>query len=498
MALSAPTTPRTVEPVPAAGTPRRPRRPMLSPWSKWSTPARLRALTAAVIVATAAFAAIATMASAQIRSGFDATGHDQAPQVVAASDLSYSLYDMDANLANILMVGDQTLGPGISRDAFTALYQKDRSAADHDLELAASRAGTAGPAAEQVQKALDALGAYEALAGQVMLLDNSHPGRQPGHTPADETVLYDKATDLMQQALLPSAKSVTDTSAAALETAYQDRHSQAQTAMLWIGLAGLVVVATLGVFQFTLFRRTLRLLYPLMATATVLTAALTVWALTSLSTGVEDLRSAKKDAFDSVYALSVAKALSTDANADESRFIVDPARAPQYRDAFLAKSQMLLDLGPGVTLQTYDAGLKTALGAYFADPANHPVGFAGYFGTELKNITFPGERDAAEQVLETYQAYELDDRALRQKAETDLTEAIRFDTSPAAADSDGAFNAYTAALQNVTDINQKAFDQRVGAGLSALNGWPWIPLGGASAVIVLTIVGIRPRLNEYR
>ena len=124
--------------------------------------------------------------------------------------------------------------------------------------------------------------------------------------------------------------------------------------------------------------------------------------------------------------------------------------------------------------------------------------FGGYFGTEMKNITFPGERAAAEQMLRTYQAYELDDRVFRQKLATDVSEAVRFDTSPAAADSDGAFTAYAASVQRVIDINAAAFTANVDAGVNDLTVAEWLPLAACLAAIVLALVGIRPRLAEYR
>jgi hypothetical protein len=61
---------------------------------------------------------------------------------------------------------------------------------------------------------------------------------------------------------------------------------------------------------------------------------------------------AKQDAFDSVLALSRMRAVSYDANADESRYLVDPARAGQYRQAFLDKSQQVLQLD-GASLATF-------------------------------------------------------------------------------------------------------------------------------------------------
>lgn len=48
------------------------------------------------------------------------------------------------------------------------------------------------------------------------------------------------------------------------------------------------------------------------------------------TSGAECLRVAKKDSFDSVLALNRARAVSYDANADESRYLADPQRADQY------------------------------------------------------------------------------------------------------------------------------------------------------------------------
>ena len=60
--------------------------------------------------------------------------------------------------------------------------------------------------------------------------------------------------------------------------------------------------------------------------------------------------------------------MSYDANADESRYLVDPARAAQYQQAFLAKSQRLADVGK-VGIFGYDAALAADIRAYHATTA---------------------------------------------------------------------------------------------------------------------------------
>ncbi len=471
-----------------------PRRPF---WKRRTTPWLLKAFTATAIAVSVLFAIVAALSAADVRSGFTTIGATEEPQVSAGNDLIYALNDMDANLANILMVGDKNLGPGVDRAAFTKLFEADRSEADHDLQMAALHAGPAGAGAQQVGQALDALGSYEAAAGQVIYVDTTAADRAAGELPQSESAQYAKATDLMRGSVLPAAHAVADTNGAALESSYQNRRGLAQQAVWWIVVTGVLALGAFVGFELWLTRRTRRTLNPALVGATVLTAVVMGWGAVSMSSASEHLRAAKKDAYDSVAALSAAKAEGTDANADESRIVVDPSRAAQYQASYLAKSRALLDPGPNVTLDTYDAAVRADLDAYFNEPS-HPVNFGGYLGTEMKNITFSGERAAAEQMLRTYQTYELDDRVFRQKLATDLSGAILFDTSPAASASDGAFVAYAAAVQKTIDINAAAFTSNVNAGADELGLWEWLPIVACLVAVGLAMTGVRPRLGEYR
>jgi hypothetical protein len=146
---------------------------------------------------------------------------------------------------------------------------------------------------------------------------------------------------------------------------------------------------------------------PALAVATLAALALTVVGAEVVAGEAEHLRVAKKDAFDSVLALTEARALSYAANADESRYLVDL---------------------PGATITTFDATFVSAVGGYQRDHAD--VGWAGSFGTEFRNITLTGERAAARTTLLRYQTYQVDDRRIRQLATGGrLDDAIAFCTS---------------------------------------------------------------------
>jgi hypothetical protein len=141
--------------------------------------------------------------------------------------------------------------------------------------------------------------------------------------------------------------------------------------------------------------------------ASVVALVLAVAGAAALSAQAGHLRVAKVEAFDSILALSQARAVSYDANVDESRFLVDPGRAAFYQQSFLTKSQELVGL-PNVGIFQYDAALATSIDAYRANHAD--IRFSGYLGAEFRNITFAGERAAAEKTLAAYQVYERDDR----------------------------------------------------------------------------------------
>jgi hypothetical protein len=92
-------------------------------------------------------------------------GQQSEPEVLATTDLYFRLSHMDAQVANVLLVGPQR-GLGIDRQQAQALYEQDRIQADQDLQRAAVVAGSVPSAQSPVRAVLDGLGRYEALAGE--------------------------------------------------------------------------------------------------------------------------------------------------------------------------------------------------------------------------------------------------------------------------------------------------------------------------------------------
>jgi hypothetical protein len=428
-------------------------------------------------------------AAGTVRSGFDSIGHRTAPQVTATEDLYFALSDMDAQLANIVLAGGD---PALAKTRGDALaeYEACRLQADADLQQATMVAGADQSAQRTIRDILDRLGRYEALAAETMLRVDL--ARNPAGAPSPEVLAsYREATDLMRPTL-ESAHQLSGTNGAALERSYQDTEHAAGSARIWLAVLGTLVLATLAGLQILLRVKTHRRLNPALVVATLVAGGLIVGAFAAVGEVSDDLRVAKKDAFDSLLALRQARAVSHDANADESRYLVDPDRAARYEQAFLDKSNSLADVRAD-RIGAYADALDAALNAYRTNNADIRIG--GFFGTELHNITFAGEGQAAAQTLTAFQQYQQDDRVIRRLAQTDRRAAITVTTGTSNED----FRRYDDVLSAVIDINQRAFDSAISDGVNAIGGWSAVlPYGGAVIVVVLIGAGIRPRLAEYR
>jgi hypothetical protein len=479
----------------AAPSPARTSRP-LTRLVRWrNTPERIRGLTALIIVLAIALGLIMSVIFASIASGVRIIGNQAAPEVRATTDLYFRLNDMDAQVANILLVGSSH-DLGESRAQAEQAFALDRAAADRDLQQAAAAAGSNPTAQRALRTVLDGLGRYELLVGQVEYAESTGPSK-PGRPPAAALTTYRTATDLLRTGILPAARNLTAANGAALDATYQGRHSLALRGVIFVLIIGLALTGLLIGTQMFLSATHRRTLNPALAAATLIAVLLTVLGAASLAAQASHLHVAKDEAFDSILALSQARAVSYDANADESRYLVDPGRAAQYQNSFEAESQELAQVKtPGIF--GYDAALASAIKAYRAGNAN--VEFGGFFGTEFRNITFPGERAAAQKTLYAYQVYERYDRHLRAlNRRGDLSGAIAFDTSVAPGNSNWAFYRYDKALVSIITINQRAFTQAITASEHGTTGWTGlIPGVAVLAALILVLAGTRSRLAEYR
>jgi hypothetical protein len=465
----------------------------------WTTPGRVRGGAPAAVVLAMAVATLTASLFGRLHGEFGAIGQTDESEATATTSLYFYLTDMDGSGADVLLVGsDATLTTADQTDNryYTDLYASDRSNASKYLDQAVvAETGNAG-AEQQLNAVAARLGQYEALIADAELLSqqaHDAAGKPSSTVSAD----YNQATRLMQSDILPTVRNLTSSSESGLNASYSAGKTNAISGVIWAVVLGVLLVAVLAALQVLLAIRFRRLVNPALALVTLLAIAFTAVTSTRFYAEYTHAHVARFDSFSSIQALSMAKAVSNDANADESRFIVDPIHTAQYQQAYLDKSQQIVNVGNNVTYAQYLPLLNADIAAYQRN--NSDIRFGGFLGQEFRNITFPGERQAAVNSLLTFRVYETDDRILRAMTNTNLAQAVGYDMNVAPNDSDGAFNAYANALQSDININSAAFTQAVADGQSNAEGGS-LAVEALSALVIISLVyvGVRSRLAEYR
>lgn len=442
---------------------------------------------AGVVVLAVALLAALTMTVRSARGGLDLIGHHSGPVVVSTSTLYLALSDMDAQIANVLLVGDRT-DLGVTRGGALERYERRRVEVNGYLQQMAAYAGRDPAVGDELRSVLDGLGRYQALAAQALLAQSQLPDRA--------LQLYRQATDVMHGDLLPSARQLIDREVAQVEREYSDARSSTVTGTAWLMLSGVALLALLLVLQIMLARAHHRVLNPAIALATLATIGVFVTGTSAVTTAQDQLGVAKKDAFDYTVTLHQARAVSQDAYADEGRYLLDPQRREQYEAAFFDKSQNLVRTD-AAGIDGYDASLDVALNGYLA--GRDAMTFHGFLGASVRHVAFEDELATGERALLSFQSFQVADRKLRVLAKAgDLDAAIRAYTGQQLTGPGTAIIAYLAALDDLIGINQRGFSVAVTSGEHALAGWTWPPPALAFTVVMLVLLGVAPRLAEYR
>lgn len=421
------------------------------------------------LLAVAALLLIAIVMAARLHSAaMKAVGKDTAPSIVAAQRIRTALADMDAQVAAGLLTS--------SAEA-AAAYERRRVEAAEQL-IAAAENITFGEAERGPIKRLElAMGRYEALVQRARDL------RERGDK--GFILAYRDAARVMDTELLPASVELDRANTDELNKQYQGRRAtmrEAETAIFLIG-AGLIFL--LLRLQFVLMVRTRRLLNPALLSATALVLIFGIYAITEMSRSRNELKVAREDAFVSVHALLQARAIAYAARASENRMLLDPDRA-------LADQQDFMDKVSQLAHAVNQKDLGHLLGQ--AERRLSLSGYSGYFVDELKNVTFPGEFDAALDTLRNFLAFYDVDR----KVWMELSQGHRDAAMALSAQFAPAFAKYDTALQKTLDINQKAFERSVSAGFEELAGLDTRAALAMAVVALLVYLGLMPRIREYR
>ncbi|TMR11974.1 hypothetical protein ETD86_34075 [Nonomuraea turkmeniaca] len=437
-----------------------------------SVPGRIRIISGVTVASLALLFAALAVGSTTARDGLQVVGHDAGPQVVATAGLYLALSDMDAQVANALMMGN---GYALERGRALARYDQRRSEANQALLKAFELSGDSPSERRTVQSVLDGLGEYERLTGQALLLDK-RADHAPGPPPDEVVEIYRQATDLMRLELLPQAYNLTLENGTIVRRTYDDKNVMVpllRGAAVVAGLIALVCLLWLQIFLATRFRRVFG---PALMAATVATAVAMIFGVSVLGKDQEALRQAKSAGFDPVLTLVRARAISYSMQGDQSRYLLDKERADTYEHIFLDKSLSLMYLPAG------------NLGTYQDKVIRGSEGYLGLLGPELA-----GRRGT--EAMRAYSNFQNADLAFRDFAIAGRTnEAVTARLGIVAQ----WFDVYDRALVALTQQHQDEFDRAIKTGESTLDSlWRLEPFA-VGVIGLLVIAGVWPRLKEYR
>lgn len=443
---------------------------------RWNTPRILQAGRLALLVAEALLLVAVLEGTALHRGAMQTVGHDTAPSIIAAQGIRTAISGMDAEMTHELLAA-----PGSESAALTS-FHADRDQAVTALVAAAENITYGDKERGPIRRLQNGLAVYEELAQQTRDLHQSH---SPGTL---ET--YHQAETLVHSDLLPAANDLDAANYAVLDRTYHREAMEGALTRDLVIVLGLLTMAGLIVMQVYLSRRMRRTLNPMLLAATLLSLWITLHSASAMGREQGQLRVAKEDAFDSVSALWRARAVAYEAEGDESRSLVDPARAQAARSAFTAEVNALAKVPGGLTPDQLVAAARN-------DP--EVEGFSGYLADELHNLTFPGERDAALNTLSTFEDYvKLDTTVqnLQASGQTQRAADLCLGTSPGGAA--GAFQRFDDALGATLAINQGAFEAAVANGLADLHGLEAEAFVTFAIVAVLIFWGLSARIKEYQ
>ena len=429
--------------------------------------ARLRAARAAVVVLALLWLAAGFHGLNATASIVRTVGYDTAPSVSSAEAIRTGLAAANADYA-LAMLSDEG-----SDGAILSSMRRRLRAVRAALVDAAANITYGDEERGPIGTVLQGLGDYEQAVGRSIASAGD----------ARRSLAF-AADDLMHWTVLPAAATLERVNADHLAAAYGDYLRG--TPLAWLTVATLLLLAPLAAVQVDIARTARRLVNPGLAGATLVVASASAVVALRLLAAQGDLRTAKVDAFDSVYALSTARALAADADAAESFALLaegDPARARRQRDSVDALAARLLPIDGEVAIRSAKAGRSPG----------------GYLGDELANTTFPGEDAAATAAVRAWGTVLQADRALgaaRQRGDGPGAVSVKSSAVPSGAQT--AFMRFDAALGAVLAINQRAFAASISS--AECDDAPLGALLAAGFVLAVAAAGfgIGRRLDDYR
>lgn len=420
-----------------------------------------------IVSAALALAALAALCAATVLGAVDVRGEvtelDTAvsQRAAVAAELRFALADLDAQRANSLVPGHSALQPDVEvGNRLLALITAQQRRAEVSGLL--RQLGADPDQGDRVRSLLDALGRYDDAGARSSYVDETHPGRPAGLPPHAAVALSSEAADVLRNELLPVAAALSETYA---EQAAH-RESAARKSASWsaalVAASGVLALGFLLWWQRDLARRYQRVLNPALVAATAAALVVTVTGALSFASVASEVDAAGREGLRPWSRLAEARAVAADAAATQSRWLVHDTDSAGFQrerfDTLTRRLDVLLAPEPSTAEDPAYQDVRTRYGHFRADDR------------KLRALRAAGRLDEAVTVL------------------TEVGRGqVAFD-----------FWDFATTLGALADHQASDFDRHTGRARSALAGWPAVPAGALTAAAVLVLLGVRPRLAEYR
>jgi uncharacterized membrane protein YqjE len=409
------------------------------------------------------------------RQAIKTVGKDAAPSILTAQQLQDSFADMDASLANELL-----LKPGENQQALLDFEKNRKKIADR---LVAAAKNIVYPGEEAIVQSLQ-------LNASAYLLKLQEA--RDAHKRSDAVgalKIYQNAANLIDREIIPQAEKLSLINFQELEKAYAQQKFMNGGISLLIAVVGLVQIAILVIVQIFLYQRMRRIFNLPLLGATAIAIMFLAYTISSFVGATANLKVAKEDAFNSLLALRQMRALSYRANGDESRYLLDRQNAIVHERSFNDKINKILTIPPN---QSNDSIITNTT------QKRSTPGIVGLFANALNNITFPGERELAIDTFKSFNDYLKIDQEIRQLAQRGkVAEAIALCIGTSQGQSNWAFDRYKNFQTDLINLNKREFEENIESGNTRLTNFEVIASVALGSIAVLTLFGLRPRFMEY-
>lgn len=391
-------------------------------------------------------------------------GKDTVPSIISSNHINALLADAHSNAMNAMVTKEKSGGK------FWTLYRKDMQDLHSELYEISKDTLFSDVQLKSVLAVMSNLGQYEyTLGGSVS---------NGAQISADQ---FGEANRLMQQKLLPASAELNKVYSSYLDSVYNSYIKNINIAIVLMAVIALLFLIILLGTQYYLFKKTHRVFNIGLVLASILFIAITVYSASALSNVRSDLYSAKHDAFDSIESLWNARAGAYNANALESLY--------------------LLHDGTGIVQTADTINFNLSASRLCSDPTTAVNGgeFKGYLSDEINNITFEGERSAAESALDEWDKYVKIDKQIRSlEYDSKLDDAVALCVGESSGQSNYEFAQFDASLGKAIGINQTNFNSNMSLAYSTLKKFPYITLVFLVFIILSCLLGLKPRIEEYK